>query len=401
MPMAALTPRPPSAEEAFRLAKERLIRKAPPPLLWMFGKTQSGKSSIIRFLTGIADISIGLGFRPTTKQSTVYDFPTSDAPLLRFVDTRGLGEVKYDPTEDLAKFNDETQLVLVTVRLTDMALEPVLEPLRRIRAAQPRRPVLLAVTTLHLAYPQKQHPPYPFADTLEPEGLDADVRRLLDEQRKKFHGLVDAVVPIDLTRAEEGFEDATYGGQHLRDTLLKFLPDAYRQSLLKLDEDMNELREMLLNRAFPSILRTATLAGTAGAVPVPLVDIPIVAALQSRLVYKLAKLYGQPHQAQRFLEAAGIIGVGALGRVAIRQVTKLIPWVGSVAGGAYSFGVTYAIGRSACWYYGEILSGHMPQADEVKSVLGSAFESARHLWQPVTPPPAPPVPPPSSSEGPK
>ena len=398
--MTAVSPRPPSAEEAFRLAKERLIRKAPPPLLWMFGKTQSGKSSIIRFLTGVADISIGLGFRPTTKQSTVYDFPTSDAPLLRFVDTRGLGEVKYDPAEDLAKFNDEAQLVIVTVRLTDMALEPLLEPLRRIRAAQPQRPILLAVTTLHLAYPQKQHPPYPFTNTLEPEGLDPDVRRLLDEQRKKFHGLVDAVVPIDLTRAEEGYEDATYGGQHLRDTLLKFLPDAYRQSLLKLDEDMNELREMLLNRAFPSILRTATLAGTAGAVPVPLVDIPIVAALQSRLVYKLANLYGQPHQAQRFLEAAGIIGVGALGRVAIRQVTKLIPWVGSVAGGAYSFGVTYAIGRSACWYYGEILSGHLPQSDEVKSVLGNAFESAKQLWQPTAPTPAP-TPTPPTSEGPK
>jgi uncharacterized protein (DUF697 family)/predicted GTPase len=386
MPMAPLSPRPPSAEEAFRLAKERLIRKAPPPLLWMFGKTQSGKSSIIRFLTGVADISIGLGFRPTTKQSTVYDFPTSDAPLLRFVDTRGLGEVKYEPAEDIAKFNDEAQLVIATVRLTDMALEAILEPLRRIRAARPDRPILLAVTTLHLAYPQKQHPPYPFAETLEPEGIDSDVRRLLEEQRKRFHGLVDVVVPIDLTRPEEGFDDVTYGGQHLRDELLKVLPDAYRQSLLKLKEDLNELREMLLNRALPSILRTATLAGTAGAVPVPFVDIPIVAGLQTRLVYKLANLYSQPHHARRFLEAAGIIGVGALGRVALKQVTKLIPWVGSVAGGAYSFGVTYAIGRAACWYYGEILSGHLPNADEVKQVLGGAFESARHLWQPVTPP---------------
>ena len=369
--------------------------RAPPPLLWLFGKTQSGKSSLIRFLTGVADISIGLGFRPTTKQSTVYDFPTSDAPLLRFVDTRGLGEVKYDPAEDIAKFNDEAQLVIVTVRLTDMALEAILEPLRRIRAARPDRPIVLAVTTLHLAYPQKQHPPYPFTDTLEPDGLDSDVRRLLDEQRKRFHGLVDAVVPIDLTRPEEGFDDATYGGQHLRDTLLKFLPDAYRQSLLKLNDDLNELREMLLNRALPSILRTSALAATAGAVPVPFVDIPIVAGLQTRLVYKLAKLYSLEHHAQRFLEAAGIIGVGALGKVALKQVTKLIPWVGSIAGGAYSFGVTYAIGRAACWYYGEILSGHLPQPEEVKQVLGSAFESARHLWQPVA------APTPTPSEGPK
>src|SRR5262249_28395577 len=151
--------------------------------------------------------------------------------------------------------------------------------------------------------------------TLEPEGLDPDVRRLLDEQRKQFAGLVDAVVPIDLTRPEEGYEDVTYGGQHHRDTLLKFLPNAYRQSLLQLDEDVLERREMLLARALPSISQSAPLAGTAGAVPLPFVDIPIVAGLQTRLVYKLAKLYSQPHEARRFLEAAGIIGVGMLGRV--------------------------------------------------------------------------------------
>ena len=125
--------------------------------------------------------------------------------------------------------------------------------------------------------------------------------------------------------------------------------------------------------------------------PIPFVDIPIVAGLQTRLVYKLANLYSQPHHAQRFLEAAGIIGAGVLGRVALKQVLKTIPWVGSVAGGAYSFGVTYAIGRAACWYYGEILSGHLPHPDEVRQVLGGAFESARALWQPVSPktPPTP------------
>ena len=142
--MTAVSPRPPSAEETFRLAKERLIRKAPPPLLWMFGKTQSGKSSIIRFLTGVADISIGLGFRPTTKQSTLYDFPTSDGKLLlRFVDTRGLGEVKYDPAEDLAQVQRRSPARdRHRPAHRDMALEAILEPLRRIRAAQPQRPIL-------------------------------------------------------------------------------------------------------------------------------------------------------------------------------------------------------------------------------------------------------------------
>lgn len=375
-------PEPPlSAEAAFARAKEELIRRAPPPLFWLFGKSQSGKSSIVRFLTGLTDISIGLGFRPTTKQSAIYDFPSREAPLLRFLDTRGLGEVKYDPAEDLERFNDEAQLILVTVRLNDMALEPLLAPLQRIRKARPHRPVLLIVTTLHLAYPQQQHPPYPFAETLDPPDLPGDMLRLLNEQRRLFQGLVDDVVPIDLTRPEEGFAEPHYGGDHLRQALLRFLPDAYRESLMRLREDVDELRDLYLQRAQPHIMTASAMAATAGAVPVPLVDIPIVAGLQTRMVDKLARLYGQPQEARRFLEAAGVIGLGILGRAAVRQATKFIPWVGSVAGGAYAFGSTYAIGRAACWYYGEILAGHVPKRDEIREVLGGAFETARSLWQ--------------------
>ena len=32
------------------------------------------------------------------------------------------------------------------------------------------------------------------------------------------------MVPIDLTRPEEGFHDPNYGGEHFKQTLLKVLP---------------------------------------------------------------------------------------------------------------------------------------------------------------------------------
>ncbi len=68
---------------------EKLREKTPTPVLWLFGKTQTGKSSLVRFLTGAADAEIGEGFRPCTRYSRQYDFPTSEVPLLRFLDTRG------------------------------------------------------------------------------------------------------------------------------------------------------------------------------------------------------------------------------------------------------------------------------------------------------------------------
>src|SRR5690606_21717936 len=65
------------------------------PLVWMLGKVQSGKSSIIQALTGSTAAEIGDGFRACTRTSQVFDFP-SDVPIIRFLDTRGLGEIQYE-----------------------------------------------------------------------------------------------------------------------------------------------------------------------------------------------------------------------------------------------------------------------------------------------------------------
>jgi hypothetical protein len=137
--------------------------KTPAPTLWLYGKTQSGKTSIVRFLTGADDAEIGSGFRPCTRTSRIYPFPTEAAPVFTFLDTRGVDEPGYDPTEDLAAFGKQAHLILVTCRLTDFATGNLRQSLATIREANPRRPVLLVLTCLHEAYPQQQHPqPYPF-----------------------------------------------------------------------------------------------------------------------------------------------------------------------------------------------------------------------------------------------
>ncbi len=128
-----------------------LREKTPVPTIWMFGKTGSGKSSIVRYLTGAEAATIGEGFRPETRTSRRYDFPDSRDPLLTFVDTRGLGEARYRPDEDIERFSSASELMIVTVRLTDHALDCLLDPLRRIRKEQPQRPVLLVLSCLHQA----------------------------------------------------------------------------------------------------------------------------------------------------------------------------------------------------------------------------------------------------------
>ncbi|HEX5273107.1 MAG TPA: GTPase, partial [Gemmataceae bacterium] len=175
-----------------------LRSRVPVPVFWLFGKTQSGKTTLIKYLTGANDAEVGQGFRPCTRFSREYEFPTHEAPVLAFLDTRGLDEPGYDPAEDVARFRDRAHVVIVTVKAMDHAQENVLNNLRVLRRDQPSRPVVLVLTCLHEAYPQQQHPPYEELTRGE-TSAPADLLRSLAEQRQRFDGLVDRVVPVDIT----------------------------------------------------------------------------------------------------------------------------------------------------------------------------------------------------------
>src|SRR3954447_12656083 len=112
---------------------EKLRQRVPAPEFWLLGKTQSGKTSLIKYLTGAQEAEIGSGFRPCTRTSRQYLFPTPEAPLLSFIDTRGLDEPGYDPAEDIARFDTEAHVVVVTVKAMDHAQENVLRVLREVR----------------------------------------------------------------------------------------------------------------------------------------------------------------------------------------------------------------------------------------------------------------------------
>jgi uncharacterized protein (DUF697 family) len=381
-----------SADRAARLQAhlEHLRQKTPVPVLWLFGKTQSGKTSIIKYLTGVESAEIGKGFQPCTRFSRQYQFPVAEAPLLTFLDTRGLDEPGYDPAEDLAKFNDLSHVLIVTVKALDHAQENVLKHLRTIRNAKPTRPVLLVLTCLHEAYPQQQHPlPYPFtADgglIPDPPALSPDLTRSLAEQRRRFEGLVDRVVAVDLTPAGEGFNDPDYGGLLLRQILLELLPEGFRQTLLTLDEVSRELQDFFARQAHPYILAYSTLAASAAALPAPVVDLILLSGIQSRMVHHLAQLYGQPLTAQRFLEIASTLGLGLLLRQGSRMLLKYIPFIGpalgSVASGTLAGASTFALGKAFCFYYQAVHKGHVPKAAELRRYYREQLAQAERAWK--------------------
>jgi uncharacterized protein (DUF697 family) len=366
---------------------EELRKRTPVPVFWLFGKTQSGKTTLIKYLTGADAAEIGHGFQPCTRFSRLYQFPTPEAPLLTFLDTRGLDEPNYDPTEDLAQFNDQAHLLIVTVKVMDHAQENVLRQLHTVRRAQPSRPVLLVGTNLHEAYPQQQHPPYEAVGSgqwaVGSDGstdLPTDLVRSLDEQRRRFDGLVDRVVPVDLTRPEEGYTDPNYGGEHLKQTLLDLLPAGYRQTLLTLEEATRDLQDLYARQALPHIVGYSLLAGSAGAIPIPWLDLFILPGIQTRMIYHLAQFYGQPLDGRRFAELASTLGLGVAARQAAREVLKFIPYVGSVAGAALAGASTFALGKAFCYYYSVVHKGHVPRPEELRRYYQEQLTLAEKAW---------------------
>jgi uncharacterized protein (DUF697 family) len=348
-----------------------LQQRAPVPVFWLFGKTQSGKTTIIKYLTGAEEAEIGAGFRPTTRFSRQYQFPTPDAPLLSFLDTRGVDEPGYDPQEDIARFDVLAHVVVVTVRVMDHAQDRILRDIGRIHAAKPERPIVLVLTCLHEASPQQQHP-WPYAE---------DLCRSIAKQRERFRGLADVVVPIDLTKPEEGFTDPAYGGEHLKAVLVEVLPAAYRQTLLSVEAATRELRDWHERRALPYILSYSSVAATAGAIPVPWVDLFILPGIQTRMIYHLAQLYSQPLSGTRFLELASTLGLGMLVRQAIREVVKVLPGVGSVVSGTLAGSSTFALGKAFCYYYSAVFAGHVPRTAELKAYYQAQLHQAQQFWK--------------------
>jgi uncharacterized protein (DUF697 family) len=386
--------RRPAGDPELHDALQKLRDKSPVPLFWLFGKTQSGKTSVVKFLTGADDAEVGRGFRPCTRFSRRYEFPTVEAPLLGFLDTRGVDEPGYDVQEDLASFNELAHVVIVTVKAMDHAQENVLKTLKAVREAQPTRPVVLALTCLHEAYPQQQHPtayPYqrvapdandaqPLPWKIDPLAVPEELRRSLAEQVRRFEGLFDHAVPIDLTPPAEGYTEPHFGGDALKQTLLEVLPSAFRQTLITLDEAEKSLQDLFLRRAMPHILGYSTLAATAGAFPIPWVDLLILPGIQTRMIYHLAQLHGQPIDGKRFMEMAGSMGTGFMMRQATREVVKFIPYVGSIAGGALAGSSTFALGKAFCYYYQRVHQGHVPKPEDLKHYYQQQLQGAEKAW---------------------
>jgi uncharacterized protein (DUF697 family) len=208
-----------------------------------------------------------------------------------------------------------------------------------------------------------------------------DLQRCLLEQEARFAGLADRIVPIDLTKTEEGFAQPEFGGRRLEEVLIEVLPAACRQTLLHLEDVRKSLADLTAGQAMPTIITYSSLAATAAATPLPWVDIPAVMALQTRLIYLLADLYDQKMNVELLTKMVGAAAGRLALRFAVKAPLKMIPIVGQTANAAMAFAYTFSLGKACCWYFGEVRNGHVPSPEDLNKVWGEQLEQAVAVWR--------------------
>jgi uncharacterized protein (DUF697 family) len=355
------------------------------PVVWLLGKTGAGKTAIVAALTGDPRAEIGQGFEPCTRAAAFYDVPP-EAPLLRFLDTRGLGEVQYDAANDITWSEERSHLVLVVMQVADPLQHAVLDVLQQARRRHPEWPVVVAQTGLHRLYPVGMgHPqPYPYtggsSDETDP-ALPHGLRQALAHQRRLFdglHGPPPRFVRVDFTMPEDGFPPHDYG----LDMFWRVLQESGPSAIEALHRARAEAEsDRIRAKARPLIYGYGTAAAGAGAVPLPMVGIGGLAALLAIALRTLASRYGVAWTRSTFAQFSGAVGGGALAwwslRYGLREMLKLVPVVGTVAAGALNaaaaFAITVGICEAACVWLAYRRRGLTAPTEEVRRAFADGL----------------------------
>ncbi|WQY63065.1 DUF697 domain-containing protein [Helicobacter pylori] len=175
-------------------------------------------------------------------------------------------------------------------------------------------------------------------------------KEIIDEEWG-FKGFVRAYVRVNSVKylSDDDKEIPIKGLEELVDETKKCLSDAIKNHFLRVQKiKIQERKQAMIARSKKIIHVASSVAGAAGASPIPFSDMPLIAGIQTGMIYKMNDAFGiDLDKSVGASLVAGLLGVTAVaqvGRTLVNGFLKFIPVVGSVAGGATAAVITEGIG---------------------------------------------------------
>ena len=334
------------------------------------GKTGVGKSTLVNAIFREDLATTGTG-RPVTQRMCRYT--KKDVPLAIY-DTKGfeLGkdaqqEVKEELLETIKEGYETRDIdkmihcIWYCVSVTSSRFEP--EEVQWIKdftaQNQHQVPIIIVLTQ---AFSKKRA--RELKDQIETENLN-----------------VIQVLPVlaqDYDEFDDGYVVKAYGTDTLIEIMEKALPDELQDTLMYVQQANLESKK---KKAQAAVAAAATASIAAAASPIPFSDAAILIPIEVTMLASITVAFGfDPNKAMLTTLISAVIGTGSttlVGKTIVSNLLKMIPGVGTVAGGVISGGtatlLTTALGEAyigimTAMYNGEIKENDLETSDGKKKL---------------------------------
>jgi uncharacterized protein (DUF697 family) len=104
--------------------------------------------------------------------------------------------------------------------------------------------------------------------------------------------------------------------------------------------------------AITEVIQVCSVAAGAVAIqPIPLLDVVLITPIQVAMVRAIGRIYGHRLDEKAVIEMISTFGASIVAQNLTMAAAKLIPFAGWVASIAMAYGLTWAIGDVAAWYF--------------------------------------------------
>jgi len=324
--------------------------------LAIFGKTGVGKSTLINAIFGEEVARVGIG-EPVTRGSHLY---LDKIGHLGIIDTQGL-EVGKDNKEIISDLNDamkqmrkmalqeQIHVAWYCVRGMDRRFEDTeAEFIKRLDELG--LPVIVVLTQVPMRE-GRYHP---------------DAVMLAEQIAAKGLPITGGGAFLTYAKADEFAGQPAHGLHAVLDATFRVAPEGV-QGALTAAQEIDLVRKG--KEAQKHIAVAATSAAAAAASPIPFSDAAMLVPIQLGMMAKIAQIYKIKFERAALMAIASTTVATQAGRATFTGLLKMVPGVGTLAGGAIGAGVassfTFAMGQAWLVVCQRVVTGTLGSVGQV------------------------------------